>query len=94
MSIERRHGAFELGYWVNRFFWGKGIGSRAVHAALERFFRRMPEAAVTASIFADNAASLALARKLGFEVTGCAEVYSAARATMVMAITLRIDAQH
>ncbi|SIQ87082.1 Protein N-acetyltransferase, RimJ/RimL family [Rhizobium sp. RU20A] len=92
VSIEPRGGRWELGYWVNRFFWSRGIGRAAVHAALDRFFRRMPEAEVDASIFADNPASLELARKLGFEVTGCEEVYSAGRASMVMAITLTLDA--
>ncbi len=57
--------------------------SEAVAAVLERFSRRMPESAVHSGVFADNPASLRLQEKLGFRMTGCAEIYSFARNTMV-----------
>ena len=83
VGIELRHGRWHLGYWLNRFYWRHGIMSEAVKAALERFARRMPEVAIHSGIFADNPASLKLQQKLGFEITGCSEIYSFARNTMV-----------
>lgn len=83
VGIELRHGRWHLGYWLNRYYWRRGIMSEAVAATLERFARRMPDVAVFSGVFADNQASLKLQQKLGFEITGCAEIYSFARNTMV-----------
>jgi RimJ/RimL family protein N-acetyltransferase len=43
----------------------------------------MPETVVHSGVFADNPASLRLQEKLGFRMTGCSEVFSFARNTMV-----------
>ena len=83
VSFERRRGEWHLGYWLNRFYWRRGYMSEAVSAVLERFSRRMPETAVHSGVFADNPASLKLQEKLGFRMTGCSEIYSFARNTMV-----------
>jgi RimJ/RimL family protein N-acetyltransferase len=83
VGIELRHGRWHLGYWLNRYYWRRGIMTEAVTAALERFGRRMPDVAVFSGVFADNPASLKLQQKLGFDITGCAEIYSFARSTMV-----------
>jgi RimJ/RimL family protein N-acetyltransferase len=83
VSVELRHGRWHLGYWLNRYYWRRGYMSEAVAAVLERFSRRMPESAVHSGVFADNPASLRLQEKLGFRMTGCAEIYSFARNTMV-----------
>ncbi|UWU13929.1 GNAT family N-acetyltransferase [Rhizobium sullae] len=83
VSVELRHGRWHLGYWLNRYFWRRGYMSEAVAAVLERFSRRMPDTAVHSGVFADNPASLRLQEKLGFRMTGCAEIYSFARNTMV-----------
>ncbi|AYG61160.1 GNAT family N-acetyltransferase [Rhizobium jaguaris] len=83
VGIDLRHGRWHLGYWLNRYYWRRGIMTEAVTAALERFARRMPEVAVFSGVFADNPASLKLQQKLGFDIIGCAEVYSFARNTMV-----------
>ncbi|NKJ09145.1 MULTISPECIES: GNAT family N-acetyltransferase [Rhizobium] len=83
VGIELRHGRWHLGYWLNRYYWRQGIMTEAVTSALERFGRRMPEVAVHSGAFADNPASLKLQQKLGFEITGCSEIYSFARNTMV-----------
>jgi RimJ/RimL family protein N-acetyltransferase len=83
VSLELRHGCWHLGYWLNRYFWRRGIMSEAVAATIERFARRMPETPVHSGAFADNPASLKLQEKLGFSVSGCAEVFSFARSTMV-----------
>ncbi|WP_183864351.1 MULTISPECIES: GNAT family N-acetyltransferase [unclassified Rhizobium] len=83
VAIELRHGLWHLGYWLNRFYWRRGYMSEAVSAVLERFSRRMPETTLHSGVFADNPASLKLQEKLGFRMTGCSEIYSFARNTMV-----------
>ncbi|WP_047453734.1 GNAT family N-acetyltransferase [Rhizobium rhizogenes] len=83
VGIDLRHGRWHLGYWLNRYYWRRGVMGEAVGATLERFARRMPDVAVFSGIFADNPASLKLQQKLGFEIIGCSEVYSFARNTMV-----------
>jgi RimJ/RimL family protein N-acetyltransferase len=83
VGIELRHGRWHLGYWLNRYYWRRGIMGEAVAASLERFGRRMGDTAVFSGVFADNPASLKLQQKLGFSITGCAEIYSFARNTMV-----------
>lgn len=83
VSIERRHGEWHLGYWLNRFYWGKGYMTEAVAAVAGRFFQRMPGEQLHSGVFADNPASLRVQEKLGFRITGCHEIYAVARAAMV-----------
>jgi RimJ/RimL family protein N-acetyltransferase len=83
VSVELRHGRWHLGYWLNRYYWRRGYMTEAVAAILERFARRMPDVPVHSGVFADNPASLRLQEKLGFRMTGCTEIYSFARNTMV-----------
>lgn len=83
VSVELRHGEWHLGYWLNRFYWGKGYMTEAVAAVTERFFRRMPGAILHSGVFADNPASLKVQEKLGFRITGCRQVYATARVAMV-----------
>ncbi|WP_026615461.1 MULTISPECIES: GNAT family N-acetyltransferase [Ensifer] len=93
IGIELRHGRWHVGYWLNRFYWGKGLASEAVYAAVERFFRRMPEVTLHSGVFADNPASLRLQEKLGFKVTGCSQIYALARNAMVAHIETRLAAE-
>ena len=92
VGIELRHGQWHLGYWLNRYYWNRGYASEAVHAAIERFFRRMPATTLHSGVFADNAGSLKLQKKLGFEITGCSQVYALARNGMVSHIETMITA--
>jgi len=93
VSVERRHGQWHLGYWLNRFYWGKGYMTEAVGAVVERFFRRMSNEVLHSGVFADNPASLNVQEKLGFRITGCSEVYAVARATMVAHIDTELTAE-
>ncbi|APG86148.1 GNAT family N-acetyltransferase [Sinorhizobium americanum] len=93
VGIELRHGEWHVGYWLNRFYWGKGLASEAVHGAVERFFRRMPETVLHSGVFADNPASLKVQEKLGFRVTGCSQIYALARNAMVAHIETRLTAE-
>jgi Acetyltransferases, including N-acetylases of ribosomal proteins len=83
LSLELRAGAWRLGYWLNRYYWGRGIMTEATGALLDRFFRRMPDVAIESGAFADNAASLKIQQKLGFRITGCSEMYSLSRNAIV-----------
>lgn len=93
VSVERRHGEWHLGYWLNRFYWGKGYMTEAVAAVVERFFRRMPEETLHSGVFADNPASLRVQQKLGFHITGCRETYAVARSSMVAHIDTELKAE-
>ncbi|MGA1801809.1 GNAT family N-acetyltransferase [Rhizobium sp. HT1-10] len=83
VAIERRHDRWHVGYWLNRYYWKRGFMGEAVAATLERFGRRMPGETIHSGVFVDNPASLKLQANLGFRITGCSEVYSFARSTMV-----------
>ncbi|MDX3928345.1 MAG: GNAT family N-acetyltransferase [Shinella sp.] len=90
VAIEERGGEWHLGYWLNRFFWGRGYMSEAVHAATGRFLMRMPGLEIRSGVFADNPASLKVQEKVGFRVTGCSEMFSVARNAMVAHIETRL----
>ena len=92
VGIELMHGQWHLGYWLNRYYWSRGYASEAVHAAVGRFFQRMPGTVLHSGVFADNAASLKLQKKLGFEITGCSQIYALARNSLVSHIETRITA--
>lgn len=94
VAVELRHGQFHLGYWLNRYYWGRGYAGEAAHAALDRFFRRMPQTTVHSGVFADNAASLRLQHKLGFAITGCRDIYVHARNAMVSHVETQIAASN
>ncbi|MEY9779474.1 GNAT family N-acetyltransferase [Sinorhizobium fredii] len=93
VGIEFLRGEWHVGYWLNRFYWGKGLASEAVHAAVDRFFRRMPDAVLRSGVFADNPASLKVQEKLGFKITGCSQIYAFARNAMVAHIETRLTAE-
>ncbi|QFI67967.1 GNAT family N-acetyltransferase [Sinorhizobium alkalisoli] len=92
VGIELREGQWHVGYWLNRFYWGRGLMSEVVYAAVERFFRRMPGATLHSGVFADNPASLKVQEKLGFKITGCSQVFARARNAMVAHIETRLTA--
>lgn len=91
VSFERGNGGWELGYWLNRFYWGRGYMSEAVHAATARFLMRMPGTDIRSGIFADNVASLRVQEKAGFGITGCSDLFCVARGAMVPHIETRLE---
>lgn len=75
LGVERdaARGGYELGVTLGRRFWGKGFASEAVSALL-RFMRKNYGAeAFFARIADENAASVALARRIGFAPEGRAD---------------------
>ncbi|MEM1411263.1 MAG: GNAT family N-acetyltransferase [Pseudomonadota bacterium] len=69
-TIDRLNRRAEVGYVINRQFWGKGYGTEVLAAMLEAVFNRYELHRVEADIDPDNAASLALLRKFGFQQEG------------------------
>lgn len=59
-------GKREVGYWLGREFWGKGIASRALSAFLEQ----LEERPLYASVARPNIASLRVLQKCGFTIIG------------------------
>ena len=60
----------EIGYWLARDHWGRGLASEAVSAALGWAQRSWDVRAVTSGHFADNPASGRVLEKAGFLYTG------------------------
>ena len=83
VGIEQRGQSWRIGYWLNRYYWGRGIMTEAAAALLDRFIRRMPDVTIRSGAFADNTASLKIQQKLGFRITGCSEMFSLSRNGMV-----------
>lgn len=69
-DFELEHDRAELGYWVGVPYWGRGIATEAVNAAVEYGFGFFNLNRITASCFADNAPSLRVLEKCGFEREG------------------------
>jgi RimJ/RimL family protein N-acetyltransferase len=68
--IEPMHHRAEVGFWLAPGARGRGIGSAAVAAACRWAFERWDLARIEMTTLPDNAASLALARKIGFQREG------------------------
>ena len=63
-------GAADLGYWVGRPYWGRGIATEAA-ARLSRWaLANLPIERLTARVATDNTASVAVLRRIGFRPTG------------------------
>lgn len=77
-----RDGAFEIGYWFGRPYWGLGYASEAARAVMDWARDQLGAKAFTAGHFADNPASGHVLRKLGFAHAGSAEMFGLARQAM------------
>jgi len=63
----------ELGYWVGRRFWGHGVATEAAGRLARWALANLDIARVVAAAAEDNAASIAVLRRIGFRETGRAE---------------------
>jgi 8-oxo-dGTP diphosphatase len=63
----------EIGYWIGRPFWRQGYAAEALRRMLRLAFRSFDLAELTADILADNAASVRVVEKLGFQPAGTIE---------------------
>ena len=60
----------EMGYWIGKPFWGRGLATEAAQGALAWARGRWSKKAVVAGHFADNPASGRVLEKAGFLYTG------------------------
>jgi len=75
----QREAGPNLGYWLGRPHWGRGYMSEAARGFLARVFEAGLGDVVYSGAFADNAASLHVQEKLGFERDGETMQYSRPR---------------
>ncbi len=65
----------EIGYWIGKEFWGKGIATQALKAFLQVVTMRPLYAAAAK----DNVGSLRVLQKCGFVITGYDQAFAEAR---------------
>ncbi len=65
----------ELGYWVAKPFWGKGIATDAVKTICKMGFDEMGLIRISASILAHNERSEKVLNKAGFKLEGTMKYY-------------------
>jgi 8-oxo-dGTP diphosphatase len=59
-----------LGYWLGRRHWGQGLGREAAEQMVRWGFAHLAIDRIDASVATDNAASIAVLRRIGFRETG------------------------
>ena len=77
----------EVGYWLGREFWGRGIATRALELLLEEL-RMRP---LYAHVVRHNAASRRVLEKCGFVVVGAAGALPEPGAEPIAELILRLD---
>ena len=65
----RTHG-YNLGFWLGKRYWGRGLMTEAATALLQSFFAQMGDEAVHSAYLVDNPASWRVQEKLGFVNVG------------------------
>jgi RimJ/RimL family protein N-acetyltransferase len=86
----RPSGAVEMGYWIARPYWSRGLATEACGALIE-IARALGLASLEGSHFIDNPASARVLEKLGFEPLGIiAPRLSCARGEDVPARLMRL----
>lgn len=73
----------EIGYWIGKPWWGRGIATEAAGALIDHCFEEAGFERVTCGHFVDNPASGRVISKLGFRYTGVGLVWCEARQTDV-----------
>ncbi|MEV6002479.1 GNAT family N-acetyltransferase [Streptomyces griseomycini] len=81
-------GEREVTYWVDRAYWGRGVAT----AALRGLLAEVTERPLYARVAADNAGSLRVLERCGFEVRARATAYAPARDAEIDELVLTLDA--
>lgn len=63
-------GSWEIGYWLGRAHWGRGVATAAVAAVTVHAFEILGARRVWAGVFAGNPASERVLSKAGYELEG------------------------
>ena len=91
IGLRRERDAHELGYWLTPDAWGRGYATEAGHAVLHAARHALGLKRIAARHFADNPASGAVLRKLGFRPIGRSALHSVARGEAVDCIEMACD---
>jgi RimJ/RimL family protein N-acetyltransferase len=85
-AVHGEPGGREVTYWIDRAYWGRGIAT----AALRGLLAEVGERPLHARVAADNAASLRVLERCGFEVSARTTAYAPARGAEIgeLALTL------
>ncbi|MDO4240688.1 GNAT family N-acetyltransferase [Micrococcus sp.] len=87
LVCSRVDGVDELSFWTAREFWGRGLTTAAVDEFLASHTRRP----VRAHVPEDNAGSVKVLTRRGFEKVGEEKVFSNARAAVVVEHVLELS---
>ena len=90
LSVRDDLGALDLGYWLAKPFWGRGLVTEAAASVIFALRQHDPRALITCSHFADNAGSARVIRKLGFVQTGERSITCVSRGVDVRSLTYRL----
>jgi RimJ/RimL family protein N-acetyltransferase len=80
-------GEREVGYWLGREFWGKGIATRA----LSEFLKQVKERPLFAHVAKHNIASLRVLEKCGFTLKEEEKNFSVIQGQPVEGLILKLD---
>jgi RimJ/RimL family protein N-acetyltransferase len=82
--------ATELGYWLARAYWGRGLMTEAATAVVAYGFETLRLPCITSGYFEENPASGRVLEKLGFVETGRAMRPCLARGCDVRSVEMRL----
>jgi [ribosomal protein S5]-alanine N-acetyltransferase len=68
-TAERRHTS-ELGYWLGRRYWGRGIATAVCAGMTRHAFEHFGLVRVQAEVYGPNVASMRVLEKCGFQLEG------------------------
>lgn len=77
----------EIGYWIGKPYWGKGIAT----SALAQFLQIVTERPLYARAAKDNIASLRVLQKCGFRISGEDKGFANARGEEIEECILKLD---
>jgi RimJ/RimL family protein N-acetyltransferase len=80
-------GEREVGYWLGREFWGKGIATQA----LSLFLQQLDERPLYAHVARHNIASQRVLEKCGFKLAGEEKNFSVIQGKSVDGLILKLD---
>ncbi len=79
LRIDRAARSGQLGYWVGRRFWGHGVASEAAGRFVRWALANLDLDTIAATVATDNAASIAVLRRIGLKHVGQGRETFAAR---------------
>ncbi len=65
-QLDFRRRSVEIGYWLGRSFWGRGIATEALRGMTEHVFATMDVCRIFAPVFESNPASARVLEKAGY----------------------------